>query len=329
LAEGKTERFQVLVLDDYEGMAAQVPAFGKLRARADITVMRERLGTSEELGRALKGANAVLLMRERSKFGDEQLSLAPSLKLISQTGQAIPHLDLPAATRRRVAVAVTPNDSGISTVELTWGLIFSILRHIPEVDRRMRQEIWPAVVGNTLAGKTIGVVGLGRIGRQIARVAQVFKTRVLATGKTLTEERAREAGAERVPLMTLLKESDIVTLHVPLRQETRGLIGEKELALMKPGAVLINTSRGPIVSEKALVQALEKGSLGGAGLDVYDEEPLPMEHPLRRLNNVVLLSHRGYATAEILCERYELAMENILNFLDGRPTNLINPEVLT
>jgi phosphoglycerate dehydrogenase-like enzyme len=310
-------------------MAAQVPAFGKLQARADITVMRERLGTSEELGRALKEANAVLLMRERSKFGDEQLSLAPALKLISQTGQAIPHLDLPAATRRRVAVAVTPNDSGIATVELTWGLIFALLRHIPEVDRRMRQEIWPAVAGNTLEGKTIGVIGLGRIGRQIARIAQAFRTRVLATGKTLTDERARQAGAERVSLTTLLKESDIVTLHAPLRPETRGLIGEKELALMKPGAILINTSRGPIVSEKALLQALEKGRLGGAGLDVYDKEPLPMEHPLRRLNNVVLLSHRGYATVEILRERYELAMGNILNFLDGRPTNLINPEVLT
>ncbi|OGQ72069.1 MAG: hypothetical protein A2W73_06780 [Deltaproteobacteria bacterium RIFCSPLOWO2_12_55_13] len=329
MAEGKTERFQVVVLDDYEGMAAQVPAFGKLQARADITVMRERLGTSEELGRALKEANAVLLMRERSKFGDEQLSLAPALKLISQTGQAIPHLDLPAATRRRIAVAVTPNDSGISTVELTWGLIFALLRHIPEVDRRMRQESWPAVAGNTLEGKTIGVIGLGRIGRQIARIAQAFRTRVLATGKTLTDERAREAGAERVSLTTLLKESDIVTLHAPLRPETRGLIGEKELALMKPGAILINTSRGPIVSEKALLQALEKGRLGGAGLDVYDEEPLPMEHPLRRLNNVVLLSHRGYATVEILRERYELAIGNILNFLDGKPTNLINPEVLT
>ena len=217
MAEKRSERFRVVVLDDYEGIAAQVPAFGKLQARAEVTVMRTRLGTKEELGRALKEANAVLLMRERSKFGDEQLSLAPALKLISQTGEAIPHLDLPAATRRRIAVTVTPNDSGIAIVELTWGLIFSILRHIPEVDRRMRQEIWPAVAGNTLEGKTIGVIGLGRIGKEVARIAQAFRTRVLATGKTLTEERARQAGAERVSLTTLLKESDIVTLHVPLR----------------------------------------------------------------------------------------------------------------
>ncbi len=329
MAAEKSERFRVLVLDDYEGMASRVPAFEKLKARAEVTVMTRRLGTNDELAQALKGVHALLLMRERTRFLDEQLSLAPSLKLISQTGKTTSHLDLPAATRRGVAIAFTSSDSGTSTVELTWGLILSLMRRIPEVDRRMRQEAWPAVAGNTLEGKTIGVIGLGRIGKEVSRIAQAFRTRVLATGKTLTDERARQAGAERVSLETLLKESDIVTIHVPLRQETRGLIGEKELALMKPGAILINTARGPIVSETALLHALEKGHLGGAGLDVYGEEPLPMEHPLRRLNNVVLLSHRGYAAVEILGKRYELAMENILNFLDGRPTNLHNPEVLS
>ncbi|MBI2988859.1 MAG: D-2-hydroxyacid dehydrogenase family protein [Deltaproteobacteria bacterium] len=328
MAEKRSERFRVLVLDDYEGQAAQVPAFEKLNGRADVTVMRARLGTNQELGRVLKETNAVLLVRERTRFGDEQLALAPALKLISQTGKTTAHLDLPAATRRGIAVAFTPSDSGISTVELTWGLILSLMRRIPEVDRRMRQEAWPAVAGQILEGKTIGIIGLGRIGKEVARIAQAFRTRVLATGKTLTDERARQAGAERVSLATLLRESDIVTIHVALKQETRGLIGEKELALMKPEAILINTARGPIVSEAALLEALKKGHLGGAGLDVYDEEPLPMEHPLRRLNNVVLLSHRGYAAAEILRERYEVAMQNILNFLDARPTNLLNPEAL-
>lgn len=318
-----------MVLDDYEGLASHVPAFEKLKARADVTVMTRRLGTNEELGQALKGVHALLLMRERTRFLDEQLSLAPSLKLISQTGKTTSHLDLSAATRRGVAITFTPSDSGISTVELTWGLILSLMRRIPEVDRRMRQEAWPPVVGHLVEGKTIGVIGLGRIGKEVSRIAQAFRTRVLATGKTLTDERARQAGAERVSLETLLKESDIVTIHVPLRQETRGLIGEKELALMKPGAILINTARGPIVSETALLQALEQGRIGGAGLDVFDEEPLPIDHPLRRLNNVVLLSHRGYAAEEILCERYELAMGNILNFLDGRPVQLLNPEVLS
>lgn len=324
----KSERFRVLILDDYEGLASQVPAFEKLKGKADVTVMKNRLETDAELGRALREINAVLLVRERTRFGEKQLSLAPALRLISQTGRGIAHLDLPAATRRGIAVAATANDSGISTVELTFGLIFALLRHIPQIDRRMRQERWPAIPGQLLEGKTVGVIGLGRIGKQVARIAGVFNARVLAVARTLTDERAREVGAERVSLQRLLQESDIVTLHVPLKQETRGLLGEKELSLMKRGSLLINTSRGPLVSEPALIRALEQGHLGGAGLDVYDEEPLALEHLLRRLNNVVLLSHRGYATVEILSGRYEEAMANILSFLDGRPVNLLNPEVL-
>ncbi|MBI4488846.1 MAG: D-2-hydroxyacid dehydrogenase family protein [Deltaproteobacteria bacterium] len=323
------DRFRVLILDDYEGLAAQVPAYEKLKARSHATVLSNRLATDEELGRALKGVHAILLMRERTRFGEKQLALAPDLKLISQTGRGIAHLDLPAATRRGIAVAVTTNDSGISTVELTFGLILALLRDIPRIDRRMRCEAWPAIAGHVLEGKTVGVIGLGRIGKQVARIAKVFNTRVVATAKTLTDERARQVGAERVTLEELLRESDVVTIHVPLNQETRGLIGEKEIGLMKPGAYLVNTARGPIVSQAALIRALEQGKLGGAGVDVYDEEPLPMDHPFRRLDNAVLLSHRGYAAEEILRERFDLAMENILSFLEGRPTNLLNPEVLS
>ncbi|MBI2361623.1 MAG: D-2-hydroxyacid dehydrogenase family protein [Deltaproteobacteria bacterium] len=324
----KAQPFRVAILDDYEGLASSVPSFEALRARADVEVMRERLASNETLGRALKEVNAVLLMRERTRFGEQQLSLLPALQLIAQTGHSIAHLDLPAATRRGIAVAVTPNDSGVSTVELTFGLILAVLRQIPQVDRRMREEAWPAVAGRLLQGKTLGVIGLGRIGAQVALIAKAFNTRVLATSRTLTEEKARAVGAERVSLETLLRESDIVTIHVPLRPETRGLIGEKEIGLMKPGAFLINTARGPIVSEAALLRALEEKRLGGAGLDVFDVEPLPLDHPFRRLDNIVLLSHRGYATVEILRQRYELAMNNIINFMDGSPTNLLNPEVL-
>ncbi len=320
---------RVVILDDYEGLASSVPAFQNLKARTEVTVLRERLGTDEELGLALREAHAILLMRERTRFGEKRLSLAPALKLISQTGRGIAHLDLPAATRRGIAVAVTPNDSGMSTVELTLGLILAVLRKIPQVDRRMRQEAWPSIAGRVLEGKTVGVVGFGRIGKEVARIALTFRTRVLAYSRTLTDERAGEVGAEKASLETLFRESDIVTIHVPLNQNTRGLIGEKEIALMKPGVILINTARGPIVSESALLHALQKGKLAGAGLDVFDEEPLPLDHPFRRLDNVVLLSHRGYAAEEILRERYELAMTNILNFMDGNPVTLLNPEVLT
>lgn len=324
-----TERNRVVILDDYEGLASSVPAFQKLKERAEVNVLRERLGTDGELGLALGEANVVLLVRERTRFGEKQLSLAPKLKFISQTGRTTAHLDLAAITRRGIAVAFTPTDNGISTVELTFGLIFALLRQIPLIDRKMRQERWPAIPGRLLEGKTLGIVGLGRIGTRVAQIGQAFGTRTLATARTLTDERAREVGAARVSLETLLRESDIVTVHVPLRPETRGLIGEKEISLMKREAILINTARGPIVSESALVKALEQGRLAGAGLDVYDKEPLPMDHPLRRLNNVVLLSHRGYATVEVLCQRYENAMENILAFFDGKPTNLLNPEALT
>jgi phosphoglycerate dehydrogenase-like enzyme len=328
VAETKSERFRVAVLDDYEGMADRVDAYQKLKQRAEVKIFRERLETDADLGRELKDANAVLLVRERTRFGEKQLSLAPQLKLIAQTGRTTGHIDVATANKRGIAITVTPSDTGNSTVELTTALIFSVLRRIPEVDRRMRTERWPAIPGRLFEGKTLGIVGLGRIGAQIARIGQIFKARVLATGRTLTAERAREAGAEAVTLEALLRESDIVSIHVPLNQQTRGMIGAKEFALMKPGAILINTARGPIVAEAALLDALKSGKLGGAGLDVYDEEPLPMDHPIRRFDNVVLLPHRGYATVEILTERYQHAMENILSFLDGNPANVINLEAL-
>jgi phosphoglycerate dehydrogenase-like enzyme len=318
----------VAVLDDYEKLADRAPAYQKLKQRADVKILPERLETDADLGRALAGVHAVLLMRERTRLGEKQLALAPSLKLIAQTGRTTAHLDVPAATKRAIVITATPSDSGNSTVELTTALIFAVLRRLPEVDRRMRRERWPAVAGQLFEGKTLGIIGLGRIGTQIARIAQMFKARVLATGRTLTAERAREAGAEAVALGKLLRESDIVTIHVPLNPQTRGMIGAQEFALMKPGALLINTARGPIVSEAALLDALQSGKVGGAGIDVYDEEPLPMDHPLRRFDNVVLLSHRGYATVEVLTERYQHAMENILSFLDGKPLHVINPEAL-
>jgi phosphoglycerate dehydrogenase-like enzyme len=161
----------------------------------------------------------------------------------------------------------------------------------------------------------------------VARILKVFNARVLAYSRTLTPQRAAEVGAECVPQDTLLKESDIVTIHIPLNADTRGSIGEREFALMKPGALLINTARGPIVSEPAMIKALESGRLGGVGLDVFDVEPLPLDHPLRRFDHAILTSHRGYATHEILSERYQQAMENILKFIDGKPLDLLNPEV--
>lgn len=323
------ELFRVAVLDDFEQIADSVPAYSKLKARADIALFRNRLATSENIIAALRDFDAILLMRERTRFSDKEYSQLPKLKFISQTGRTSVHLDLPSATKRGIAVCGTPSDNGSSTKELTIGLILALMRKIPQVAGRMRTESWPPVAGQLLEGKTAGVLGFGRIGKEVGRILKAFNTRVLAYSRSLTPERARETGAECVSMETLLRESDIVTIHIQLNAQTRGIIGEKELAVMKRGALLVNTARGPIVSEPAMIKALESGQLGGVGLDVFDVEPLSMDHPLRRFENAILLSHRGYATVEILSERYEQAMTNILDFIDGKRVKLLNPEVFS
>src|SRR5437899_3259728 len=263
MSDTSTDKFKVVVLDDFEDMARSVPAYEKLKARADVTILRERLDTPKKIGQKLGGADGILLMRERTYFNEKELSVLPNLKFISQTGRTSRHIDLAFATRRGIAVAGTPADNGTSTKELTIGLILALMRKIPQVDRRMREESWPPMAGRLLEGKTVGVLGFGRIGEEVARILKSFNTRVLAYARTLTAEKAGQIGAECVPMETLLKQSDIVTIHVPLNANTRGMIGDKELAMMKPGALIVNTARGPIVSEAAMIKALETGHLGG------------------------------------------------------------------
>jgi len=319
--------FKVAILDDFERISDTVPAYEKLKARAEITILRERLDSSEKIVSRLRDFDALLLMRERTFFSDKEYSQLPKLKFISQTGRTSRHLDLANATKRGVAVSGTPSDTGVTVKELTIGLILALARKIPKVNERMREESWPALTGIMLEGKTIGVLGLGRIGNEVARIMKAFNTRVLGWSRSLTPERAAQVGAESVPMETLLRESDFITVHVHFNAETVGLIGEKEIALMKRGAFLVNTGRGPIINEQAMIKALESGQLGGVGLDVYDKEPLPMDHPLRRFDNAILMSHRGYATVEILSERYQQALTNISDYLDGKPLKLLNPDV--
>lgn len=320
---------RVALLDDFEKIAPSVPSYEALKARAQLTRIEKRLDGSDAIVNALQNFDALLLMRERTPLSDAEYSRLPNLKFISQTGRTTKHLDLANATRHGIAVSGTPADNGMSTMELTIALVFALLRKIPQVNLRMREELWPAIAGNTLAGKTVGVLGFGRIGKEVARILHAFgRTRVLAYSRTLTAERAAEVGAQSVPLETLLKESDIVTIHVQSTAETRAMIGESEFRLMKRGALLVNTARGAIVLERAMVQALASGQLGGVALDVYEVEPLPMDHPLRRFDNAILMSHRGYATVEILSERYDQAIKNILSYLDGTIPPLLNPEVV-
>jgi phosphoglycerate dehydrogenase-like enzyme len=318
---------QIAILDDFEKIADTVPAYAKLKARADITLVRERLDSREKIVARLRDFDALLLMRERTFFSDKEYGQLPNLKFIAQTGRTSVHLDLANATKRGIAISGTPSDTGAATKELTVGLILALARKIPQVNQRMREERWPALAGMLLEGKTIGVLGLGRIGIEVARIMKAFNTRVLGWSRSLTPERAAQVGAEAVPMEMLLKESDVVTVHVHFNAQTTGLIGEKEIASMKRGAFLVNTGRGPIIDEKAMLAALESGQLGGVGLDVYDQEPLPMDHPLRHFDNAILMSHRGYTTVEILRERYEQAITNLLAYLDGKPANLIDPDV--
>ena len=320
------DRFRVVVLDDYEKFCTGLPAYEEAARLADVRVVERKLTTDEEWSAAVGDAHAVVLMRERSAFREREFALAPSLRFISQIGRGIPHLDLDEASRRGIVVSCTPNDSGASTVELTWALLLALARQVPAVSQGMRDGAWPPAVGMLLEGRTLGVIGLGRIGARVARIARAFDMNVLAAGKTLTDERAAEAGARRVSLDTLLGESDIVSVHCRLNAETRGLIGRRELQRMKPDALLINTARGPIISEEALVESLAQGHPGGVGLDVYDEEPLPPDHPLRGFDNVILASHRGYAVDRILHQRYQAAFTNVIRFIEGAPVDVVNPD---
>jgi phosphoglycerate dehydrogenase-like enzyme len=323
------KKLRVAILDDFEKLSAAVPAYEDLKVQADVTLIGKRLDSSESIVAALRDFDAILLMRERTFLSDKEYSQLPKLKFITQTGRTTRHLDLANASRRGIAIAGTPADNGMSTMELTIALTFALLRKIPQVNLRMREELWPAIAGHTLAGKTVGVLGFGRIGKEVARIFKAFgETRVLAYSRSLTPERAADVGAERVSFESLLQESDILTIHIQSNAETRGTIGAKEFALMKRGALLVNTARGPIVSEPAMLDALATGKLGGVGLDVYDVEPLPMDHPLRRFDNAILMSHRGYATVEILTERYEQAIRNLVNFIEAKPLKLLNPDVV-
>jgi phosphoglycerate dehydrogenase-like enzyme len=262
-------------------------------------------------------------MRERTPFGADLLARLPRLRLLVTTGMANASIDLAAARERGVVVCGTGSLPS-PTAELTWGLILALLRHVPAEDARLRGGGWQTTVGTELAGRTLGVIGLGRLGRRVARVARAFEMDVLAWSQNLDPDEARRHGAEPVGREELLSRADVVTIHLRLSGRTRGLIGAAELARMKPSAVLVNTSRGPIVDEAALVAALRDGVIAGAGLDVYETEPLPPGHPLRSAPNTVLTPHLGYVTSGTYARFYADAVEDIAAFGRGAPVRVLN-----
>ncbi|HEX9868420.1 MAG TPA: D-2-hydroxyacid dehydrogenase family protein [Candidatus Tectomicrobia bacterium] len=316
------------ILDDFQGAAASLSCMDKLRACGELLVFQKAPFTPAEFVEALKDVHILIPIRERTRLTSSVLEALPSLEMISQTGGNTPHLDLEAATRRGIVVCTSPG-SGESTAELTFALMLAVMRRLPQEHQAMRAGRWQTGQGVGLYGKTLGIIGLGRIGSRVAHMAQAFGMRVLATGFTLTAERAMAHGVRMAALEDLLARSDVVSIHLRLSERSDKLIGRQELRLMKPTAYLINTARGPIVDEAALIEALRHRRIAGAGLDVFAQEPIEPGNPLLQLDNVVCTPHIGFVTQETYEHMLGGAVENIVNYLEGNPTNVRNPQVLT
>jgi phosphoglycerate dehydrogenase-like enzyme len=326
VTEGGTMR--VAVLDDWQGLARQAADWSALERRAEVVFFSAPFADEDEAAATLADFDVLMVMRERTAFPRSLVErLPPRLKLFAMTGRRGSSLDLVALGERGVVICYTDfADTGEATAELTLGLIIAAARAIPAGDAAIRKGGFQGGVpaGFQLAGKTLGIIGLGRLGARLARYATALDMKVLAWSQNLNEATAAAAGAQHVTKERLLAESDVISLHLVLSARTRGLIGAAELAAMKPGALLVNTSRGPLVDEAALVSALRTGRIAAA-LDVYDHEPLPADHPLRTLPNVVLTPHLGYGTIETFRMFYRQGIENVLAFMDGNPIRRLDP----
>jgi phosphoglycerate dehydrogenase-like enzyme len=317
---------RIAILDDYQGTALSFPYWARLSGRAMVDAFRDTIASEDGLVRRLAPYEILVPIRERTRFPASLIARLPALELLALTGRNSGHVDVAAATDRGVLITET-DGSVASTVELTIGLMLATVRGVPQEDRAMREGRWQTRLGVELSGKTLGILGLGRIGSRIAAFGKFLGMRVLAWGPTLTEERAAANGVTYVPLGTVFRESDVVSLHLRLSERTRGVVTAQHLSLMKPTAFLINTARGPLVDEAAMVAALRERRIAGAGLDVYDEEPLPANHPLLTLENVALSPHKGYVTQEGYHIFFRQVVENIESYLDENlPPRTLNPE---
>jgi len=312
------------ILDDYQGVALSMGPWDKLPQDLKIKVFRDTIKDQEALVRRLSPFDALLIMRERTPFPRSLIERLPNLQLLITTAARNRAVDLAACAERGITVCGTPSFAH-PTVDLTWGLILSLMRHIPEQERALREGRWQVKLGNSLEGKTLGVIGLGNLGSRVARVGAAFGMRVIAWSQNLTEEKAAAAGAVKVDKATLLREADVVTLHLVLSERSRRIIGAGDLAQMKRSAVIVNTSRGPLIDQDALIAALKEGRIAGAGLDVYDEEPLPPGHPILSAPNMVLTPHLGYVTEENYRAYFQGAVEAVLGYLAGSPVRELRP----
>jgi phosphoglycerate dehydrogenase-like enzyme len=318
-------KYRCAVLDDYQNVALKLGDWSKVTGDVDVKVFNAPFGGPDEAIRALQGFAIVCAMRERTPFPRRVIEALPDLKLLITTGARNASFDMAAAAERGVVVCSTAS-FGNPTAGLTFGLMLELTRRIGYEHARLKAgESWQSTIGIDLEGKTLGIVGLGKLGNRVAQIAKPFGMKVIAWSPNLTPDKCREAGVEYASKEDLFRNADFVTIHVQLSDRSRGLIGAKELGLMKPTAYLINTSRGPIVDEKALLAALEDRRIGGAGLDVFDVEPLPLDHPFRRLDNAVVTPHLGYVSMENYRLYFRDIVDDIRGFLDGKPVRVLSP----
>jgi phosphoglycerate dehydrogenase-like enzyme len=315
----------IAVLDDYQHVAQSLGNWAGLKTQANVVFFHDHVEDIEALAARLASFEAVVLMRERTRVSAELLARLPRLKLIVTVGMWNAAIDLEAARTRGVVVSGTSGGDPAATPSLTWGLILSLTRNLHVESASVRAGGWQVGLGVDINGKTLGLLGLGKIGQAVARFGTAFGMRTIAWSQNLTTEKAAEFGVERVEKDELLEQADVLTVHLKLSDRTRGLIGKREFGLMKPTAYLINTSRGPIVSEADLIEALRTRQIAGAALDVYDTEPLPPAHPFRFLPNVLATPHIGYVSEKTYRAAYPQVVEDIHAWLGGKPIRELMP----
>jgi phosphoglycerate dehydrogenase-like enzyme len=313
---------RIVLLDDYQGVALDYGGWDRVPDEWQVVALEQHIDDADELVEALSDAEIVVAMRERTPFPAAILDRLPDLKLLITTGMANASIDVAAAQANGIVVCGTAS-KGPPTAELSWGLILSLLRSIPAESAAMREGGWQTTIGGDLDGATLGLLGLGRLGKKMATIGNAFGMKVLVWSQNLDPEAARDAGAEPVEKPALFERADIVSVHYKLSERSRGLVGAAEIGAMKPSAYLINTSRGPIVDTDALLAALESGAIAGAGIDVYDTEPLPADHPLRSAPRTVLTPHIGYVTEDTYATFFTHAVEDVLAYLDGAPVRVV------
>lgn len=306
---------KIAILDDYQNVALKIADWSAVSGRAEITVFNDHIDDHAAVVARLRPFDVICAMRERTRFPREVIQQLPNLKLIASTGPRNAAIDMAAAEERGIVVTATGYTS-IPTIELTWALILGSARNLLQEGTAVRSGGWQTGIGLELAGKTLGVLGLGNIGTEVARIGRAFGMKVVAWSQNLTAQVAEAAGVTLVSKTDLFREADVVTIHLVLSRRTRGLVGSAELALMKRTARLVNTSRGPIVDEGALIKCLQSGAIVGAAIDVFDQEPLPPDHPFRTLDNVLATPHIGYVAESLYRTFYGDAAASIAAWLD-------------